>query len=88
MDWGRYRAALYSSCSLFSCTRAVVCFRAFVDANVMKKRRQQVFDQLGGFSQQGAVCSILGKDLYINCSEIVLFCLYLRLNVGSSAEYC
>lgn len=44
----------------------LVCFlgfRAFVDANVMKKRRQQVFDQLGGFSQQGAVCSILGKGL-------------------------
>lgn len=33
--------------------------RAFVDANMMKKRRQQVFHQLGGFSQQGAVSSIL-----------------------------
>uniref|UniRef100_A0A672ZDL2 MKS transition zone complex subunit 1 n=1 Tax=Sphaeramia orbicularis TaxID=375764 RepID=A0A672ZDL2_9TELE len=33
--------------------------RAFVDATLMKKRRQQVFDQLGGFSQQGAVCNIL-----------------------------
>lgn len=39
-----------------------VCFRAFVDANMLKKRRQKVFDQLGGFSQQGAVCTILGKD--------------------------
>uniref|UniRef100_A0A3P8VI02 MKS transition zone complex subunit 1 n=1 Tax=Cynoglossus semilaevis TaxID=244447 RepID=A0A3P8VI02_CYNSE len=33
--------------------------RSFVDATMMKKRRQKVFDQLGGFSQQGAVCSIL-----------------------------
>ncbi|KAM9846524.1 tectonic-like complex member MKS1 [Aulostomus maculatus] len=33
--------------------------RAFVDATQLKKRRQKVFDQLGGFSQQGAVCSIL-----------------------------
>ncbi|XP_028277356.1 tectonic-like complex member MKS1 isoform X1 [Parambassis ranga] len=33
--------------------------RAFVDATMMKKRRQKVFDQLGGFSQQGAVCTIL-----------------------------
>uniref|UniRef100_A0A671WIC5 MKS transition zone complex subunit 1 n=2 Tax=Sparus aurata TaxID=8175 RepID=A0A671WIC5_SPAAU len=33
--------------------------RAFVDANMLKKRRQKVFDQLGGFSQQGAVCTIL-----------------------------
>ncbi|XP_056267240.1 Meckel syndrome type 1 protein isoform X2 [Pseudoliparis swirei] len=33
--------------------------RAFVDATVMKRRRQKVFDQLGGFSQQGAVCTIL-----------------------------
>ncbi|XP_047463136.1 Meckel syndrome type 1 protein isoform X3 [Mugil cephalus] len=33
--------------------------KAFVDAAVMKKRRQKVFDQLGGFSQQGAVCTIL-----------------------------
>ncbi|KAJ4920077.1 hypothetical protein JOQ06_022462 [Pogonophryne albipinna] len=33
--------------------------RAFVDATVMKKRRQKVLEQLGGFSQQGAVCTIL-----------------------------
>uniref|UniRef100_A0A3Q3X2T4 Uncharacterized protein n=1 Tax=Mola mola TaxID=94237 RepID=A0A3Q3X2T4_MOLML len=33
--------------------------RAFVDVNMLKKRRQKVFDQLGGFSQQGAVCTIL-----------------------------
>ncbi|XP_040035532.1 tectonic-like complex member MKS1 isoform X2 [Gasterosteus aculeatus] len=33
--------------------------RAFVDATMLKKRRQNVFDQLGGFSQQGAVCTIL-----------------------------
>ncbi|XP_069001905.1 tectonic-like complex member MKS1 isoform X1 [Embiotoca jacksoni] len=33
--------------------------RAFVDATMLKKRRQKVFDQLGGFSQQGAVCTVL-----------------------------
>ncbi|XP_074467427.1 tectonic-like complex member MKS1 [Sebastes fasciatus] len=33
--------------------------RAFVDSTMLKKRRQKVFDQLGGFSQQGAVCTIL-----------------------------
>ncbi|KAM9788760.1 tectonic-like complex member MKS1 [Neosynchiropus ocellatus] len=33
--------------------------KAFVDATMMKNRRQKVFDQLGGFSQQGAVSSIL-----------------------------
>ncbi|XP_015239091.1 PREDICTED: Meckel syndrome type 1 protein isoform X1 [Cyprinodon variegatus] len=33
--------------------------RAFVDAAHLKKRRQKVVDQLGGFSQQGTVCSIL-----------------------------
>ncbi|XP_071783046.1 tectonic-like complex member MKS1 isoform X1 [Centroberyx gerrardi] len=33
--------------------------RAFVDASILKKRRQRVSDQLGGFSQQGAVCNIL-----------------------------
>uniref|UniRef100_A0AAQ5YPP8 MKS transition zone complex subunit 1 n=1 Tax=Amphiprion ocellaris TaxID=80972 RepID=A0AAQ5YPP8_AMPOC len=33
--------------------------RSFVDAAMLKKRRQKVFDQLGGFSQQGAVCNIL-----------------------------
>ncbi|XP_059207638.1 Meckel syndrome type 1 protein isoform X2 [Centropristis striata] len=33
--------------------------RAFVDVTMMKKRRQKVFDQLGGFNQQGAVCTIL-----------------------------
>lgn len=32
---------------------------AFVDAIVLKKRRQNVIDQLGGFSQQGAVCNVL-----------------------------
>lgn len=35
--------------------------RAFVDAAMLKKRRQRVFDQLGGFSQQGAICTVLGK---------------------------
>lgn len=48
-------------CSMYSCC---VCFRAFVDATMLKKRRQKVFDQLGGFSQQGAVCSILGKYIH------------------------
>uniref|UniRef100_A0A8C5ED00 MKS transition zone complex subunit 1 n=1 Tax=Gouania willdenowi TaxID=441366 RepID=A0A8C5ED00_GOUWI len=33
--------------------------KAFVDATMMKMRRQRVFEQLGGFSQQGAVCNIL-----------------------------
>ncbi|XP_061595168.1 Meckel syndrome type 1 protein isoform X1 [Cololabis saira] len=33
--------------------------RAFVDAAILKKRRQKVVDQLGGFSQQGAVCNVL-----------------------------
>ncbi|XP_019941086.2 tectonic-like complex member MKS1 isoform X2 [Paralichthys olivaceus] len=33
--------------------------RSFVDAAMLKKRRQKVYDQLGGFSQQGAVCTIL-----------------------------
>ncbi|XP_026183488.1 tectonic-like complex member MKS1 isoform X2 [Mastacembelus armatus] len=33
--------------------------RVFVDATMLKKRRQKFFDQLGGFSQQGAVCTIL-----------------------------
>lgn len=37
--------------------------RAFVDASMLKKRWQKGFDQLGGFSQQGAVCTILGKDI-------------------------
>ncbi|KAJ0061440.1 hypothetical protein NL108_000877 [Boleophthalmus pectinirostris] len=32
---------------------------AFIDASVLKKRRQKVTEQLGGFSQQGAVCNIL-----------------------------
>lgn len=31
----------------------------------MMKRRQQVFHQLGGFSQQGAVSSILGKEVLL-----------------------
>ncbi|KAM6907184.1 tectonic-like complex member MKS1 [Xenentodon cancila] len=33
--------------------------RAFIDAAILKKRRQKVVEQLGGFSQQGAVCNIL-----------------------------
>uniref|UniRef100_A0A672HKM5 MKS transition zone complex subunit 1 n=1 Tax=Salarias fasciatus TaxID=181472 RepID=A0A672HKM5_SALFA len=33
--------------------------RAFVDAAMLNRRRQKLFDQLGGFSQQGAVCTIL-----------------------------
>ncbi|KAF6738221.1 Meckel syndrome type 1 protein [Oryzias melastigma] len=33
--------------------------RAFVDAAVLRRRRQKVFEHLGGFSQQGAVCTIL-----------------------------
>ncbi|KAM4545815.1 tectonic-like complex member MKS1 isoform 1-T1 [Odontesthes bonariensis] len=33
--------------------------RSFVDAAILKKRRQKVVDQLGGFSQQGAVCTVL-----------------------------
>ncbi|GAA6232066.1 Meckel syndrome type 1 protein isoform X1 [Lates japonicus] len=33
--------------------------KSFVDAAMMKKRRQKVFDHLGGFSQQGAICTIL-----------------------------
>lgn len=32
-----------------------------MDAAVLKRRRQKVFEHLGGFSQQGAVCNILGK---------------------------
>ncbi|XP_035288228.1 Meckel syndrome type 1 protein [Anguilla anguilla] len=33
--------------------------RAFVDASSLKKRRQTVLDQLGGFSQQGSVYNVL-----------------------------
>ncbi|XP_041742970.1 Meckel syndrome type 1 protein [Coregonus clupeaformis] len=33
--------------------------RAFVDASTLKKRMQSVLDQLGGFSQQGAVYNVL-----------------------------
>ncbi|KAJ7996971.1 hypothetical protein DPEC_G00224060 [Dallia pectoralis] len=33
--------------------------RAFVDASALKKRRQSVLDQLGGFSQQGAIYNVL-----------------------------
>ncbi|KAM9333507.1 tectonic-like complex member MKS1 [Pholidichthys leucotaenia] len=33
--------------------------RAFVDATMLKKKRQRVFEQLEGFSQQRAVCTIL-----------------------------
>ncbi|KAJ3589541.1 hypothetical protein NHX12_010386 [Muraenolepis orangiensis] len=33
--------------------------RAFVDARDMKKKRQTVLDQLGGFSQQGAVYNVM-----------------------------
>uniref|UniRef100_A0A3Q3BIB6 MKS transition zone complex subunit 1 n=1 Tax=Kryptolebias marmoratus TaxID=37003 RepID=A0A3Q3BIB6_KRYMA len=32
---------------------------AFVDAALLKKRRQKVVDQLGGFSQQGDICNVL-----------------------------
>uniref|UniRef100_H3CQC7 MKS transition zone complex subunit 1 n=1 Tax=Tetraodon nigroviridis TaxID=99883 RepID=H3CQC7_TETNG len=32
--------------------------RSFVDANMLKKKRQRVLNQLGGFSQQGAVSSV------------------------------
>lgn len=59
--------------SVVSRIHANVFFRAFVDANMMKKRRQQVFHQLGGFSQQGAVSSILGKYvlLKVKCCEVL-----------------
>lgn len=33
--------------------------KAFVDASIQKKRRHGVLDQLGGFSQQGAVYNVL-----------------------------
>nr|XP_023675277.1 Meckel syndrome type 1 protein [Paramormyrops kingsleyae] len=33
--------------------------RAFVDASALRKRRQSVLDQLGGFSQQGSVYNVL-----------------------------
>ncbi|XP_056909515.1 Meckel syndrome type 1 protein isoform X1 [Takifugu flavidus] len=32
--------------------------RSFVDANMLRKKRQRVLNQLGGFSQQGAVSSV------------------------------
>ena len=35
--------------------------RAFVDARDLRKKRQSVVDQLGGFSQQGAVYNIMGR---------------------------
>lgn len=55
-----------------------VCFRAFVDANMLKKRRQKVYDQLGGFSQQGAVCTILGKDSHgANLCKSTLSLIYM-----------
>lgn len=38
------------------------CFRSFVDANMLQNRRQRASFQLGGFSQQGAVGNIHGKD--------------------------
>lgn len=38
-----------------------ILFRAFIDANTLKKRRQTVLDQLGGHSQQGSVYNVLGK---------------------------
>ncbi|KAG9351904.1 hypothetical protein JZ751_023155 [Albula glossodonta] len=33
--------------------------RAFVDAGTLKKKRQSVLDQLGGYSQQGSVYNVL-----------------------------
>ncbi|KAK7925106.1 hypothetical protein WMY93_007416 [Mugilogobius chulae] len=52
----------FSSESSGSVTFNLHCIQqahAFVDAILLKKRRQKVVDQLGGFSQQGAVCNIL-----------------------------
>lgn len=43
---------------------------------MLKKRRQKVFEQLGGFSQQGAVCTILGKN--INLKEVIQCFIYNR----------
>lgn len=57
------RCYLQKQIAVVSYFHARVFFRAFVDANIMKKRRQQVFHQLGGFSQQGAVSTILGKEV-------------------------
>ena len=37
--------------------------RAFVDARDLRKKRQSVVDQLGAFSQQGAVYNIMGRSL-------------------------
>lgn len=48
-----------------------ICFRSFVDANMMKKKRQRVLNQLGGFSQQGAVSSVQGKDLNVAHDQII-----------------
>ncbi|XP_015223357.1 tectonic-like complex member MKS1 isoform X1 [Lepisosteus oculatus] len=33
--------------------------RAFIDASALRKRRQSVLDQLGGFSQQGSIYNVL-----------------------------
>ena len=59
---------MYSSFTVSLMFPCCVCFRAYVDATMMKKRRQKVFEKMGGFSQQGAVCTILGKDIH---SELV-----------------
>lgn len=77
--WGRRpRCSLHKQISVLSRIHASVFFRAFVDANMMKKRRQQVFHQLGGFSQQGAVSSILGKEVlhktFLQNGQLVVKC--------------
>lgn len=43
-----------------------------MDAAVLKRRRQKVFEHLGGFSQQGAVCNILGKKKQIPLTSFAL----------------
>lgn len=52
-----------------------VRFRSFVDANMLRKKRQRVLNELGGFSQQGAVSSVQGKDLIIVHDQIILLLL-------------
>uniref|UniRef100_A0AAY5LCN3 MKS transition zone complex subunit 1 n=1 Tax=Esox lucius TaxID=8010 RepID=A0AAY5LCN3_ESOLU len=49
--------------------------RAFVDASTLKKRRQSVLDQLGGFSQQGAVYNVLGNH-FLRRIYSILRCRY------------
>lgn len=41
-----------------------ICLRSFIDANMLKKKRQRVLNQLGGFSQQGDASSVQGKDQF------------------------